>query len=218
VPRCIVLIAAAATLPALKTRAATDGDDLLAFNDTDALRALEAITKRRPAVVALERLFAATPRGAALINRIKADPSLIATEIRVVSHDTDQTTAELPEPPAAAPARATVSVPIDEDGTRQAPRYAIAEGMEIVIDRHPVTLIDLSVGGAQVISANVLKPNQRVRVTLTDEQATLRVSASIAWATFEIFPKSGPRYRAGLQFLDGDAAAIDAFALRHLAT
>ena len=40
-------------------------------------------------MVALERLFAATPRGAALINRIKADPALGDTEIRVIAHDSD---------------------------------------------------------------------------------------------------------------------------------
>jgi hypothetical protein len=37
--------------------------------------------------VALERVFAATPRGAALINRISADPTLRQLEIRFVSHE-----------------------------------------------------------------------------------------------------------------------------------
>ena len=65
-------------LPALKERVVDDGGELLAFTDTDALRALEVISRRRPRLVALERTFAATPRGAALINRIKADPALSA--------------------------------------------------------------------------------------------------------------------------------------------
>ena len=74
-------------MPALKERTAAEGHELVAFADSDALRALEVITTRRPAIVALDRAFAASPRGAALINRIKADPSLVDTEIRVVSHD-----------------------------------------------------------------------------------------------------------------------------------
>src|SRR5262245_64311096 len=74
-------------MPALKERTASDGSELLAFPESDALRALEVITKRRPAIVALDRAFAASPRGAALINRIKGDPSLVDSEIRVVSHD-----------------------------------------------------------------------------------------------------------------------------------
>jgi hypothetical protein len=41
--------------------------------------------------MALERLFAMTARGAALINRVKADPSLQDVEIRVLAHDSDYT-------------------------------------------------------------------------------------------------------------------------------
>jgi hypothetical protein len=69
------------------------------------------------------------------------------------------------------------------------------------------------VGGAQVLSATALKPNQRVRVTLSDARGTVRISGTIAWATFEI----PPRYRAGIEFLGGDSAAIEAYALRHKA-
>ena len=81
-----VLIASPEHLPALQEREDLDGAQV--FSDVDALRALDVITRQRPAVVALERLFAATSRGAALINRIKADPSLSGCEIRIVAHDT----------------------------------------------------------------------------------------------------------------------------------
>ena len=102
---CTVLIGAADLLPALKKRTNESGE-LLTFTDAEALRALDVITKRRPQVVALERLFAATPRGAALINRIKADPALSRTEIRVVSPDVaaPPRTAEPLRPAAAPPA------------------------------------------------------------------------------------------------------------------
>ena len=83
---CTVVIGAPELLDALRERAGDNGD-VLAFADHDALGALEAITVRQPSIVAVERLFAATSRGAALINRIKADPSLAFAEIRVVSHD-----------------------------------------------------------------------------------------------------------------------------------
>ena len=72
-------------LDALRESAA-GGGEVLTFSDNEPLKALEAITARRPNVIALERLFAATSRGAALINRIKADPALAGAEIRVVSH------------------------------------------------------------------------------------------------------------------------------------
>ena len=103
---CTVLIAAPDLLPALTERTgAVNDDEVLAFSDADALRALEAIINRRPHTVALERQFAATPRGAALINRIKADPALLGSELRIVSHDSDYTRV-LPRPAAPAPAPA----------------------------------------------------------------------------------------------------------------
>ena len=86
---CTVLIASADLLPALKQRSWVATGELLTFADEEALRALEEIIKRRPQTVALERQFAATPRGAALINRIKADPALNASELRVVAHDSE---------------------------------------------------------------------------------------------------------------------------------
>ena len=102
-----MLIAATPVLSAFRQRAALPDADVLAFADTDVLRALEAITARKPRMVALERLFAATPRGTALINRIKSDPSLAQTELRVLAHDSDYSRV-LPRSPSAgsAPARA----------------------------------------------------------------------------------------------------------------
>src|SRR5204863_7945548 len=84
-PVSTVLIAAPEHLQALKER--EDFSGAQTFSDAEALRALEVITRKRPDVVALERVFAATTRGAALINRIKAVPKLSACEIRIVWRD-----------------------------------------------------------------------------------------------------------------------------------
>jgi CHASE2 domain-containing sensor protein len=86
-----VLIAAPEHLPALKEHGFADA---LAFSDADALKALEAITREKPRVIALEKLFASTSRGAALIKRIKADPSLTGCEINIVAHDGTPLTAQ----------------------------------------------------------------------------------------------------------------------------
>jgi hypothetical protein len=225
---CIVLIAAADLLPSLKERTGDADGEVLTFTDADALRALEVITKRRPAVVALERVFAATPRGAALINRIKSDPSLGSSEIRIVAHDQEYVRVHArrtPEPAApskaatavaAVPAPATIQ-PLDFKGTRRAPRYRIAAEVEVLIDGNQALLIDLSSIGAQVMSPNVLRPTQRVRMSLFDEKGTVRFNATIAWANFEIPAKYGPRYRAGIEFLDAKAEAVDTYCARHKA-
>ena len=203
-------------MPTLKKGSlGSNNTELITFTDAEALRALEVISKRRPAVVALERVFAATPRGAALINRIKADPALSKSEIRVVSHDTDESTVAQASPAAAGAAPAA---PLDHIGTRRAPRFRIAPGVEISMDGKTATLVDLSAVGAHVVSPTVLKPNQKLRLSLADEQATLRIAASVAWASFEMPPKVGPRYRAGIQFNDADPKAVDEFRARHQQT
>jgi PilZ domain-containing protein len=216
---CTVLIAAAALMPTLKERTAADGHELLAFVDSDALRALQVITARRPAIVALDRAFAASPRGAAFINRIKADPSLVDSEIRVVSHDSSHArvvSTRDGNPPTVggiSDAPTEIAQSLDEHGTRGTPRVTIAKGVEVLIDGNASVLVDLSIDGAQVLSANVLKPNQRVRITLADGHGSIRINGTVAWATFEI----PPRYRAGVIFRGGDSAAIHAYALRHKA-
>jgi hypothetical protein len=216
-----VLIAAPDLLATLEQRPDLNAGELLAFADADALRALDVITQRQPGIVALERVFAATARGAALIHRIKADPWLRGCEIRVVSHDSDfsRTEPRLPvassgsaSPAAAATGRA--DVPLDR-GTRRALRHKVDEFVEVLVDGNLASVVDLSTEGAQVISATVLKPNQRVRVSLSDEEGVLRFNASVAWASFEIPQNGGPRYRAGIQFLDASGPAVDAYALRH---
>jgi len=213
-----VLIATSENLSALKQLTGGNNGEVLAFPDTDALRALDVITRQRPGVVALERLFAATSRGAALINRIKADPALHTCEIRIVTHETNQPAAPTWGPPSAAPGVAAPETPapakaaLDQRGTRRAPRFRLAHDVDVSIDGNPAQLVDVSVMGAQVVSASILKPNQRVRVSLPEAPRPIRLSAGIAWASFEM-PKGkpAPQYRAGLEFLDADPAALQRF-------
>ena len=80
-----VLIAESDHLDSLKTR--HEYSEALAFLDTDTPRALEAIIRHKPEVVAIERAFAAKSRGVALINRIKADATLSTCELRIVAPD-----------------------------------------------------------------------------------------------------------------------------------
>lgn len=210
----MVVIASAQHLPALQERPEFAGAQ--AFADSDALKALDIISKQRPAVVALERLFAATSRGAALINRIKADPALAACEIRIVAHDSNYTrvSPRRPTDPNAAPPVAVEEPPappqnLDWRGTRRAPRFRVVEGVEVMIDGNPAVLMDLSVIGAMVVSPTTLKPNQRVRLSLPQEPRPIRFSAGIAWAAFEM-PQNrpAPQYRAGIEFFDADADAV----------
>lgn len=215
----IVLIASAEHLPALKEREDIIGAE--AFPDTQALQALEVITRQRPSVVALERLFAATSRGAAFINRIKADPALASCEIRIVAHDSTysrvsprrpgEAAASVAAPAAVAEAPpAAPAAPLDQRGTRRAPRFRVVDNVEVLVDGNPATLVDVSLVGAQVVSSSTLRPNQRLRMSLPDSTRPIRFSAGVAWAAFEM-PKTGPRYRAGIEFYDADQDAVNKF-------
>jgi hypothetical protein len=83
----------------------------------------------------------------------------------------------------------------------------MAEKVEVLIDGNAATLVELSTGGAQVVSPTILKPNQRVRMTLPDPDGPIRVMAGVAWAAFEM-PKTGPVYRAGIEFYDAEAGNV----------
>ncbi len=78
-------------------------------------------------------------------------------------------------------------------------------------------MIDLSTVGAQVISPTVLRPNQKVRITIPVDDLTMRFRGAIAWAKFELprAPVKAPQYRAGVEFTDADAKAIDNFTVRN---
>lgn len=225
-----VLIAAPEHLTALKNHSSFAGAQV--FPDADALKALEAITKDKPKLIVLERTFAATSRGAALIKRIKADPALVGCEIKIVANDGTPATGKKKKndgAAAAAPAAAATEAaateaavkaaaappaptkaPLDQRGTRRAPRFNVVGGIEVLIDGKPATLINLSTVGAQVVSPTILRPNQRVRMVLPDAERQLRFAAGIAWAAFEM-PKAGPHYRAGIEFFDAEAENVDKF-------
>src|SRR3569832_1507587 len=87
-PAAALVIAAENLMPALRERVKVEGE-IVTFSDTEPIQALQAIMDQRPGLVVLARLFAATPRGAARINRIKSDPQLANAEVRVMSHTGD---------------------------------------------------------------------------------------------------------------------------------
>src|SRR6187399_1550122 len=232
-----LVIAAEHLMPALRERIKVEGE-IITYPDTEPIQALQAIMEQRPDLVVLERLFAATPRGAALINRIKSDPHLAHAEVRVMSHTGDYTrqvvkptAVRTPGSPAAATGPtataaassassiATEEAPkaLDWHGTRRAPRFRVRSGVELQLDGNPAAVVDLSTVGAQVISPTVLRPNQKVRITIPNDDLQMRFRGAIAWAKFELpkAPVKAPQYRAGVEFTDADAKAIDDLTARN---
>jgi hypothetical protein len=232
----VVVVAATNLMPGLRERLADEGE-LLAFADTEPIQALQTILQHTPRLVVLERLFAATPRGAALVNRIKNDPQLASVEVRIMSHAGDYVrqvaggsdpgpqieivsasndTEPLVQPAAVRVAAATMPRELDWHGTRRAPRHQLRAGVEFQLDGSAVSVVDLSVIGAQVVSAAILRPGQRVRVSVPTDNFMMRFRGQIAWAKFELpHPKEPPRYRAGVEFTDADASAMSDYCERY---
>ncbi len=219
-----VVISATSLMSSLEERLTSEGE-LLTFADTEPIQALQAILEQRPSLIVLERLFAATPRGAALINRIKTDPQLANAEVRVMSHTGDYSRqvvkpskVDAPAPAAARKSRASgvatkePARTLDWHGTRRAKRHRVRPGVEVQVDGNPASVVDLSTVGVQVLSSTILRPNQKVRVSIPNDDFVMRFRGAVAWAKFELpNPNDPPRYRAGVDFADADPTAVDDF-------
>lgn len=193
------------SLPALRA-GFDDRTDIKEFADVDALIALDHVCTYPPTIVAIDRAFAHSSRGAALLDRLHSDPGLTETEIRVISAEGTAVRAEAQKPVDPAS--------LDMRGTRRVPRIRV-EPIEVLVDGNPATLVDLSSMGAQVVSKTPLKPNQRVRLVLAEAgHDLLRFQGSVAWANFELPKGQEPQYRAGIAFSAAHDTAASA-AERH---
>jgi len=206
-----VFVASAEVLAAWSERTSVSSD-VLTLDESDPQHIIDVIARRRPSVVVVERRFLTTSRGAALVHRIRHDDDLPRVEIRVLPTEHAVTLTTTHSPLATSPT-AVVSLAQPITGpVRRAERMTVPDGVHVQIDGRPAGLIDLSTLGAQIVSARSLRPNQRVRLQLADESGiVVRVHAGIAWSAFELPPGGSPRYRAGIEFRDGDPAAIEAF-------
>ena len=210
-----MLIGPVDALPGLQGRLPTGGD-VQTFTESEAIEALDHIIRTKPLVIALDNVFSSTTRGTALINRIKDDPGLGGCEVRILARDSGESHVAVKAGAAGAAATDEPKAALDVKGTRRAPRIPVKAGVEVNVDGNMAALIDLSTVGAQVVSATVLKPNQRVRVIMGDTKSPIRCNGSIAWAAFEM-PKGQPtRYRAGIDWgLTADAEGVNGFATKN---
>ena len=212
-----ILIVAADEVQAVKNEPGIE-TNIRVFADTDAIKALQCISRDRPGVVVLDRTFVDSLRGAALVNAIKTDATLTDTQIRVISKASDyfylirQTDPQL----TSDDAMPGEPLPADYLGTRRARRYTLRPDFALRVDGNPTTLVEVSGTGARLVGSTMLRLQQRVRLVMGTPPEVVRCSGVVVWVSFEPRGKSAPRYRAGVHFVDPDFKAIDALVLRHL--
>jgi hypothetical protein len=214
---CTVLIARAELTSALRERVEND-PTVIVFGATETARALEVIAERRPSVVAVERVFADTAAGTEFLASIRGLPNIAEAELRLL-HDEGTDVPVLLRRQHVAPGRiaiATTSQILALREPRRSPRYPVAQGATAVVNGEPAALVNLSVGGAQVLARDILRPMQHVRVALPDENDEIRVRATIAWSMFEQCHQTrATHFRAGVEFLDGNMGALENYCLSH---
>ena len=163
-------------------------------------------------MIVLDSLFATTPRGAALVNRIKADSILDGIEVRILGATaTIENAVEISSSVASVPLtlpEGTAPLQLDKRGTRRAPRFTMASDVRTFFDDEVVTLLDLSTLGVQLLSTRTLGPRHRIRLMIGAGTEMYRVAGRVAWAQFEV-PDRYPHYRAGIEFIDPDVKALD---------
>jgi hypothetical protein len=114
-------------------------------------------------------------------------------------------------PPAASAVTAPKKALQFSEKARDTRRVKIRRGTQVSLDGIPGELVDLSIGGAQVVLRQSVKPNQLVRLIFPTPTGQLTCKGRIVWALFEQPGTSLSVYRTGVKFADGDAVAIEAF-------
>ncbi len=130
----VIVIARSEQAVGLRKRLGNDPSVAL-FTDSDSLKALEAILSGPPKILALDRSFVATARAAALVARVKSEPHLRATDVRVLAEDETNLPVLLSSrAPGLEGALMRSSYPLDYCGTRRAPRFLTTHDVNVAVN------------------------------------------------------------------------------------
>ena len=196
------------------------------FTNFDLSSALEAIKRDEPRVVAIDALLVETQQGAGLIKRVES-LAKAGCAIRLIvrgnrawtttEHGAQSPTDEAPMGLASAtPGRsAVVAAAKTGANTRRAPRFPMLDSLNAAVEGGQASLVNISVLGAQVVSQPVLRPGQTVKIALPDQDDMLRLTAHVAWSTFQQSKQGTMVYRAGVAFTDAAQEAIDDYCRRY---
>jgi hypothetical protein len=213
-PGCTLVIARPEIAPALRDTLQTDRN-VVVVDAADAMHSLPLVSERDGSLVAVERAVLETTAGREFVAQVRDLTRDLNVELRMFSP------MDLRKPPrgSARAMIATASQPLAAGVSRRVPRFPMDEGLTTLVKGSTSTLIDLSVMGAQVISASVLRPNERVLMRLLDGEGDLMVKAAIAWSVYEQARVSRvPQYRVGLEFTVADADALERYCREHRRT
>ena len=193
---------------------------VLYFSDANLASALETIRTQSPKTVALESQFAESGAGKAFIDRLRVLAQDVEIQLLRKTGGTWTTSGLNGGAPAARGAADSAAGDIESAqlNTRRAPRFLVVEPADAIVDGTTINIVDVSVLGAQVISELVMRPKQRVKITIQEGDAGIRVAGRVAWSVFEkLKDQPLPRYRVGMEFDDGTKQELEEFLRKHCA-
>jgi hypothetical protein len=196
------------------------------FTNFNLAPALEAIRTDEPKVVAIDALLVQTQQGLKFIRHVE---SLAASgfAVRLITQGNGKWRTTVHDVPAASdpppmgatqagPARpAVAAAPLVGTNTRRAPRFPMVDARNAAVEGGEASLVNISVLGAQLVSQPVLRPGQTVKIALPDEDEMLRLTAHVAWSTFQQTKQGAPVYRAGIAFTDAAQEILDDYCRRY---
>lgn len=204
---------------------------VIRFTDNKLAAAFESIQLNHPRLVAIEAPLAQTPQGQAFVERVeKLGVRGSTIQLIIQTNGRWATTPYGGQPEAAAgganasanrkaavvSAPATISVPAKGANTRRAHRFKVLDSLNAVVENRQANLVNISILGAQVVSQPALRPNDNVKILLPDDSQTVRVTAHVAWSTFEQARMgTDTYYRAGMEFTDAAKEILEDYCRRH---
>jgi hypothetical protein len=195
------------------------------FTNFDLSSALEAIKRDEPTMVAIDAFLVQTQQGLGLIKRVES-LAKAGCAIRLIvggkrawtitEPDAQPPIAEAPIGASATPGRsAVVDAAKTGANTRRAPRFPMLDSLNAAVEGGQASLVNISVLGAQVVSQPVLRPGQTVKIALPDQHEMLRLTAHVAWSTFQQTKQGTMVYRAGVAFTDATQETLDDYCRRY---
>jgi hypothetical protein len=234
VPSDITVVVADATQTASIRAGSPLSGRVLWFTAGHLVSALESIQMNHPKLIVIEAAFAQTPQGQVFIARVER-LAIRGSAIQLVVRANGRwaTTAYIGEPlaaesesvvatkgaerPVSLVARpGVVAMQATAANTRRACRFQVLESLNAVVENGQANLVNVSILGAQVLSRPALRPTQKVKIVLPDSDDVVRLTAHVAWSTFEqVQPGTQPHYRAGMEFTDAAQEILEKYCRRH---
>jgi hypothetical protein len=186
--------------------------------------ALEAVQTHGPKVVAIDSGIVQTQQGSGFVKRLEnlATPNCAIRLIapangawRIVDREPAPVADTMAAGPGSSSRNVAATTPPPLANTRRAPRFPMLEAIDASVEGGQATVVNISVLGAQLVSVPVLRPGQTVKIGLPDANELLRVTANVAWSTFQQTAQGTAVYRAGVAFTDAAKEPLDDYCRRY---